>query len=295
MREYKKDNHRILHGDVIDVLKSKHIKDESVDLIFIDPPYNIGKDFNGFMDKWESTSSYLEWSYAWLKLCMKKLKQNGSMYVMTSTQFAPYFDIFIREKLGMNIMSRIIWHYDSSGVQARNHFGSLYEPIFHCVKNRNNYTFNSKSILVETKTAKRNLIDYRKTPPAAYNSKKVPGNVWEFTRVRYQMDEYEEHPTQKPVNLLERIIKASSNSGDVVLDLFGGSFTTAYAAKKLHRDTISIELNQDYLKIGLRRLGIQGTFKNKKLTAVVKNYERVNFMTDEERKALLREERSKAL
>ncbi|MEN1396534.1 DNA methyltransferase, partial [Pseudomonas aeruginosa] len=70
------------------------------------------------------------------------------------------------------------------------------------------------------------LIDYRKNPPQPYNHQKVPGNVWDFPRVRYLMDEYENHPTQKPEALLKRIILASSNPGDIVLDPFAGSFTT---------------------------------------------------------------------
>ena len=110
------------------------------------------------------------------------------------------------------IKSRIVWSYDSSGVQAKNYFGSMYEPILMMVKDQKNYTFNRDDILVEAKTgAKRALIDYRKNPPQPYNQKKVPGNVWEFPRVRYLMDEYENHPTQKPKALLERIILASSN------------------------------------------------------------------------------------
>ena len=81
------------------------------------------------------------------------------------------------------------------------------------------YIFNSQDILVEAKTgAKRGLIDYRKNPPQPYNTKKVPGNVWEFPRVRFKMEEYENHPSQKPESLMERIILASSNEGDIVLD-----------------------------------------------------------------------------
>lgn len=86
------------------------------------------------------------------------------------------------------------------------------------------YTFNHQDVLVEAKTgAQRKLIDYRKNPPEPYNTKKVPGNVWEFNRVRFKMGKYENHPTQKPEALLERIIKASSNVGDIVLDPFSGS------------------------------------------------------------------------
>lgn len=273
------EQHKIINGDSIKVLK-EFVEDNSIDLIFIDPPYNIGKNFNGHKDKWDKDEDYLEWCYEWLQLCINKLKKNGSLYVMTSTQFMPYFDIFLRDKV--SILSRIIWYYDSSGVQAKNYYGSLYEPILYCVKDSDNYTFNANDILVEAKTgSKRKLIDYRKNPPQVYNSEKVPGNVWEYSRVRYRMDEYENHPTQKPIALLERIIKASSNEGDIILDPFSGTFTTAYVAQKLHRKSISIELQEDYIKIGLRRLGLSDTFKGEKLERELKTYELQKTNTDQ--------------
>ena len=248
--------------------------DNSVDLIFADPPYNIGKDFAGCKDKWATDDAYLDWCYQWLDICVRKLKPNGAFYVMTSTQFMPYFDIFLRNKI--TILSRLVWSYDSSGVQAKRYFGSMYEPILFCVKNKTNYTFNAEDILVEAKTgAKRKLIDYRKNPPQPYNSEKVPGNVWDFARVRYRMEEYENHPTQKPIALLERIIKASSNIGDLVLDPFSGTFTTSYVAKLLGRRTIGIELQEEYIKIGLRRLGLASEYKGVMLEKVNKVYKSI--------------------
>lgn len=270
MELFGNDKNKIVLGDVLESLESQ-VQDSSIDLIFVDPPYNIGKNFNGHKDKWKDDESYLSWCYKWIDLCVKKMKPNGSFYVMTSTQFMPYFDIYLRDKL--EILSRIVWFYDSSGVQAKNYFGSLYEPILFCVKDKNNYTFNSKEILVEAKTgAKRKLIDYRKNPPQIYNSEKVPGNVWEFPRVRYRMDEYESHPTQKPIALLERIIKASSNEGDTILDLFAGTFTTSFVAKQLNRKSVGIELQEEYVKIGLRRLEIKETFNGEKLRKPKRNF-----------------------
>ncbi|CKL37365.1 putative type II restriction methyltransferase [Neisseria meningitidis] len=129
------------------------------------------------------------------------------------------------------------------------------------------YTFNSEDILIEAKTgAERKLIDYRKTPPQPYNAKKIPSNVWEFNRVRYKMDEYENHPTQKPEKLLERIILASSNKGDTILDPFSGSFTTSSVAVRLKRKAIGIEINLDYFKIGIRRTHISNEYNGEFLT-----------------------------
>lgn len=271
MKIFEKGGHKIIWGDALDIL-TRELRDRSIDLIFVDPPYNIGKNFIDLPDKWDSDESYLEWCYEWLELCIMKLKNNGSIYVMTSTQNMPYFDIFLRDKL--TILSRIIWYYDSSGVQAKKYYGSLYEPILHCVRDKNNYTFNSEDILVEAKTgAVRKLVDYRKAVPTLYNSKKVPGNVWQIPRVRYRMDEYENHPTQKPIALLERIIKASSNEGDIVLDPFSGTFTTSFVAKQFKRKSIGIEIQEEYVKIGLRRLEIASEFNGQPLQKEPRSFE----------------------
>lgn len=270
MEIFGNELHKIIWGDALEALST--LPNNSIDLIFADPPYNIGKNFNGHVEKWKTEESYLEWCYKWLNLCIVKLKPHGSLYVMTATQFMPFFDIYLRKKL--YILSRIVWNYDSSGVQAKNYYGSMYEPILFAVKDKENYTFNSNEILVEAKTgAKRKLIDYRKAVPTVYNSQKVPGNVWDIPRVRYRMDEYENHPTQKPIALLERIIQASSNYGDIILDPFSGTFTTCYVAKELGRKSIGIELQDEYVKIGLRRLQLANEFKGEKLEKEIRTFE----------------------
>lgn len=260
------DNSIAIKGDCLAVLQK--MKDKSVQLIFADAPYNIGKDFGNNSDKWETTESYISWCKKWIDECMRVLSDNGTMYFMTATQHMPYLDIFVAEKY--NVLCRIVWAYDSSGVQSKKIYGSLYEPILMINKSsKQSFTFNSHDILVEAKTgAQRKLIDYRKNPPQPYNTKKVPGNVWNFSRVRFKMSEYENHPTQKPESLLERIIRASSNCGDIVLDPFSGSFTTSAVAKKLGRVSIGIEMNPDYFEIGLRRINIASEYHGKKLEKV---------------------------
>jgi len=267
--KYGDNDHIIHHGDAIEILQSK-INDASVGLIFVDPPYNIGKKFSQFEDRWSSDVEYANWAYKWIDECTRVLKPTGTMYLMTSTQAMPYFDLYVSARL--TILSRIVWSYDSSGVQARKYYGSMYEPILHCVKDPKSYTFNANDILVEAKTGeKRKLIDYRGDVPKPYNTKKIPGNVWNFPRVRYRMDEYEEHPSQKPEILLDRIIRASSNQGDTVLDPFSGTFTTAAVAKKLGRKSISIESQDEYIKIGLRRVLGFTEYQGEKLEVVRKN------------------------
>ena len=277
IRTFGDEDHKVFQGDALSALDL--VPNGSVNLIFADPPYNIGKRFGDFVDTWDSDEAYADWCMSWLEKCIEKLSANGSLYVMSSTQCIPYLDILLRKKL--NILSRIVWSYDSSGVQAKNHFGSMYEPILFCVKDKEDYIFNNQDILVEAKTgSQRKLIDYRKAIPTPYNTQKVPGNVWEFSRVRYRMEEYEEHPTQKPEALLERVILASSNPGDVVMDPFSGTFTTGAVAKRLNRKTINIELNLEYVGIGLRRLGLATELDGKKLSKPAKSTKRRETVDD---------------
>lgn len=264
----------VVRGDTLEVLDSI-VENSKVNLVFADPPYNIGKRFSTFHDRWESDEAYASWCKQWLDLCIKKLAPDGTLYVMTSTQAMSHLDLYLRSKL--MILSRIVWTYDSSGVQAKKYFGSLYEPILHAVKDPDRYTFNADAVAVEARTgAVRRLVDYRKPTPTLYNSRKVPGNVWFFPRVRYRMDEYEQHPSQKPEALLERIILASSNPGDLVLDPFAGTFTTGAVAKRLGRRFLGIERELDYVKIGLRRLRIKMELDGKPLESAPKTYVRRN-------------------
>lgn len=257
-------------GDSLKVLKE--IKDNTVDLIFADPPYGIGKDFGNSSDEFDSIEDYFEWCKVWIDECMRILKTDGTMYFMSSTQYMPILDRYVDDKYF--VINRIAWTYDSSGVQSKKKFGSLYEPIVMITHNsKSKYKFNYKDILVEAKTgSKRKLMDYRKTPPEPYSSTKVPGNVWYFNRVRYRMKEYENHPTQKPEKLLERIILASSNEKDIVLDPFSGTFTTSAVANKLGRQAVGIDANPEYYKIGLRR------------TKIAVNYEGIKLEKDKSRK-----------
>lgn len=261
--EMHNGNSMAILGDSLEVLKT--MKSNSVTLIFADAPYNIGKDFGNNKDKWDSVYEYIEWCKSWIDECMRVLTDNGTIYFMTATQHMPYLDVYVSEKY--NVLCRIVWTYDSSGVQSKKMYGSLYEPILMVNKSsKSKYIFNHEDILIEAKTgARRKLIDYRKDPPQPYSSEKVPGNVWGFSRVRFKMDEYENHPTQKPEALLERIIKASSNEGDVVLDPFSGSFTTSAVAVKLNRIAVGIDMNEEYFEIGLRRTGITNEYKEKTL------------------------------
>lgn len=248
----------VILGDSLDVLKT--IESNSVNLIFADPPYGLGKDFGNKSDFFNGSLEYFEWSKCWIDECMRILSKDGVMYFMSSTQYMPVLDKYVDDNYF--VINRIVWTYDSSGVQPKRKFGSNFEPIIMITHDKKTkYKFRRENVLVEAKTgAKRGLIDYRKTPPQPYSTKKVPGNVWNFNRVRYKMNEYENHPTQKPEALLERIILSATDEGDTVLDPFSGSFTTSAVALKHGRKAIGIDINEEFYKIGLRRTNITNEY-----------------------------------
>lgn len=249
--EKENSTHRLIQGDSLESLRK--IADNSIDLVFADPPYNIGKKFGDDKGKEKRNGEYIEWCKEWIKEIKRVLKPDGAFYLMAATQHMPKLDLYCREEF--DVINRIVWYYDSSGRQASTKYGSRYEPILFCAMDSENYTFNYEDITVKARTgAERELIDYRKDPPEPYSNEKNPGNVWEFSRVRYRMPEYIDHPSQKPELLLERIIKASSNEGDRVLDPFGGTFTTSAVAAKLGRDSVSVEIEEEYWEKGIERV-----------------------------------------
>ncbi len=106
-------------GNSLDVLAQ--MKEKTVNLIFADAPYGIGKDFGNDSDKWENAESYANWCKQWIDECMRVLADDGTMYLMTATQHMPYLDIYVAEKY--NVLCRIVWTYDSSGVQSKRMYG----------------------------------------------------------------------------------------------------------------------------------------------------------------------------
>jgi site-specific DNA-methyltransferase (adenine-specific) len=246
--------HKIIEADIFDGLAE--VQEGSVNLAYIDAPYNTGvKNYEGWLDSWDTEEEYINWCYEWLAVVLTKLKPDASIYAMFGTAATPYIDIWLRSR--MTIKSRIIWHYPSSGSAAKNHYTQLHEPILHCVMNPADYTFNSADIAIPSKTGLSGKIDRRKKIPAPYAKTKCPGNVWDFTRVNPKSKEYQPFPTQKPEALLNRVILASSNPGDTVLDLFAGSFTCGTVCKKLKRKSISVEHDTAYCRQGIKRMKIR--------------------------------------
>ena len=234
---------KVYNMDCVEYMRT--LPDECVDLIIADVPYNIGKDYGNNSDK-VNHNDYIRNIHLWIKEFNRVLKNNGTIFIYTGKQYYPYYYLEIEKTF--TIQNQIIWNYDSSGVQAKTKYGSLYEPIIWATKHKKNYTFNKDFAMVEAKTgAKRKLIDYRKNPPQPYNTKKIDGDVWNFTRVRYKMPEYTTHPTQKPLSICDRIIKVHSNPNDLIYIPFAGSGSEIVSCINNNRNYIATELNRQYI------------------------------------------------
>jgi site-specific DNA-methyltransferase (adenine-specific) len=228
------------------------IPDASVDLILADPPYNLGKDYGNASDQ-QSVAEYLRWTEQWIDCALPKLKPNGSLYIFLTWRFSP--EIFVMLKQRMTMMNEIIWdrRVPSMGGSVRN-YTSVHDTVGFFVK-RKDYYFDLDAIRIpydaETKKARsRSIFVGAKWLELGYN----PKDLWSVSRLHREHPERAEHPTQKPLEIIERMVKASCPPGGVVLDPFLGSGTSAVAAKRCGRDYVGFELNPDYCAIAQLRL-----------------------------------------
>lgn len=224
----------------------------SIDLIIADPPYCLGKDYGNDSDKLKP-SEYLSWSYEWIAKIIPKLKRNGGFYIFLTWQYSPEIFSFMKNKLIM--INEIIWDrkVPSMGGSTRK-FSSVHDNIGFFVKSKD-YYFNLDAIRIpydeQTKKARtRSIFIGKKWLEIGYN----PKDLWRVARIHKVAKEREDHPTQKPMEIIERIIKASSPDNGTVLDPFMGSGTTAIACIKLKRKFIGFEINQEYYNIIEKRI-----------------------------------------
>ncbi len=258
----------IYFGDNLPILKSLPV--ESVDLIYIDPPFNTGKvqarrqlrttrdangDRVGFGDQHYKTeflseqryrdvfSNYEAFLEPRLREAYRVLKPQGSFYFHIDYREVHYCKVLLDSIFGReNFLNEIIWAYDFGG-RAKNRWPAKHDNILFYVKDHHNYVFNREAIdripylapgLVGEEKARRG---------------KLPTDTWWHTIVGTNSREKTGYPTQKPVAILERIIRASSNEGDVVLDFFAGSGTTGQACLNLNRQFILIDNNLQALAV----------------------------------------------
>ena len=229
----------LILGDSL--IELKNMSDESVNLIVADPPYNLGKDYGKTKDNLDK-KEYIEFSKKWLNDCNRILKPDGSIYIFMGVRFISYIYQILEDQLGLDFQNWIVWHY-TQGLGKKKGFSSRHDDILVFSKGKNP-TFNLDDIRIPQKY-------YRKINNMRGAN---PGNVWEFSHVHYCNENRQSHPTQKPEGLIERIVLASSNKNDLVLDPFSGSGTTLRVCQQLSRNCIGIEINQEYVDLTNERL-----------------------------------------
>lgn len=244
------------------------IPDGAIDLILTDPPYNLGKDYGNASDQ-QSVDDYLAWTERWIDIALPKLKPNGSLYIFLTWRFAP--EIFVMLKRRLTMMNEIIWdrRVPSMGGSTRS-FSSVHDTIGFFVK-RKDYYFDLDAVRIPydaaTKKARsRSIFVGAKWLEVGYN----PKDLWSVSRLHREHAERVDHPTQKPLEIIERMLKASCPAGGVVLDPFMGSGTTALAARRLGRHFVGFELNQAYCEIVQQRLALPAAPLKKKAGAARK-------------------------
>lgn len=228
------------------------IPDGSIDLIVADPPYGLGKDYGNNSDKLKP-KDYLQWMEEWIETALPKLKSSGSLYIFLTWRYSP--EIFVLLKKRMIMVNEIIWdrRVPSMGGSTRS-FTSVHDTIGLFAKDRT-YFFDVDAVRIpydeDTKKARsRSIFAGAKWLELGCN----PKDVWSVSRLHRLHSERADHPTQKPLEIVERMIKASCPVDGIVLDPFMGSGTTAVAAKRVGRNFVGFELNSYYCEIIEQRL-----------------------------------------
>jgi len=241
---------QIFNMDALEGIKM--LPDNSIDLVVADPPYNLGKDYGNYSDK-QTAKQFLLWTEEWLNLVIPKIKETGSLYIFTTWRYSPEIFVFLKSKMLM--INEIIWdrRVPSMGGSTRR-FSSVHDTVGFFVKNKD-YYFDLDSVRIpydeETKKARsRSIFVGKKWLEMGYN----PKDVWSISRLHKIHSEREEHPTQKPLEVIERMIKASCPKNGIVLDPFLGSGTTAAACLLNERHFVGFELNSEYYQNILTRL-----------------------------------------
>ena len=225
---------KIICGDAIEEMKK--IKSQSIDLIVADPPYNLNKDYGNNKDKLEF-EDYLDFSRKWLNESKRILKKTGTIYVFMGTRYISYIYMILEQELGFKFNSWITWHY-TQGIGKTKGFSPRHDDILMFTKSKK-YKFNLDNVRVPQKY-------YR----AVNNMRGAnPGNVWEFSHMHYCNKNREKHPTQKPEGIYERMILASSDENDLILDPFAGSGTALRVCQNINRACIGIEINPNYVEM----------------------------------------------
>ena len=226
-------------GNALDLFKG--IGANSIDLIIADPPYNLNKDYGNDSDN-KSFAEYIDFTREWTKEAKRVLKPTGTIYVFMGFRFISYLYQILEQECRLNFNNRICWYY-TQGIGKKKGFSPRHDDILMFTKTEQ-FTFNLDDVRIPQKFY-RSINNMRGANP---------GDVWEFSHIHYCQENRQNHPTQKPEGLMERMVLASSNEGDTVLDPFSGSGTTLRVCQQLKRNCIGFELNPDYVELTKKRL-----------------------------------------
>ena len=245
---------RTICQDVFELLD--WLPDSSVDLLFADPPYNLSKSFNTHTFSRMSLSDYEQWLASWLKKLVRVLKPTASLYICGDWRSSTAIHRVVERHF--IVRNRITWEREK-GRGAKSNWKNCSEDIWFCTVS-DDYTFNVENVKLKRRVMAP-YIDRKGKPKDWHESNRGrfrlthPSNLWtDLTVPFWSMPENTDHPTQKPEKMLAKIILASTNEGDVVLDPFLGSGTTSVVASKLKRHYIGIEVDEVYCCLAERRL-----------------------------------------
>ncbi len=241
----QKLRNQILCGDCVEILR--RVKEPFADLVFADPPFNIGYKYDKYHDE-KASEQYLAWTRDWIGECVRVLKPHGSIYIAIGDEYAAHIKLILEDELRLTLRNWIIWHY-TFGQQTKNKFARAHTHILYFVKDPKNFVFHDEAVRVISDRQKK-YSDKRANPAG-----KMPDDVWnEYPRICGTFTERTGFPCQMPESLLARIIRASSNESDWVLDPFCGSGTTATVAHKLNRSYTSIDISETYVQAAKERI-----------------------------------------
>jgi DNA modification methylase len=249
----------VITGDSLKVLAG--LPAGCADLVFADPPFNIGYDYDVYDDR-RAKADYLAWTDRWLAEATRVLSPTGALFVAIGDEFAAEHKVRM-DSLGLTLRNWIVWHY-TFGVNCSKKFNRSHAHIFYYVRDPKHYTFNPVDIRVPsarmTTYADRRANPVGKLPDDTWVLRpqecedhfRADQDTWFVSRVCGTFRERTEHPCQMPEAVLERIIRVATNKNDLVLDPFAGSGTTLAVAKKLERRFLGVELSEQYAE-GIRK------------------------------------------
>jgi DNA modification methylase/predicted GIY-YIG superfamily endonuclease len=258
---------RIHQGDCLELMR--RIEPGTIDLVFADPPFNIGYEYDAYHDH-QDPDEYIAWSRAWISEVHRVLKSGGTFWLAIGDDYAAELKVAAEHQVGFATRSWVVWYY-TFGVNCTRKFSRSHAHLFHFVKDENNFTFNAADPQVRVPSARALVYADKRANPAG----RLPDDTWilrpqdlsagfqpsddtwYYARVAGTFKERQGfHGCQMPEQLLGRIIRVSSNPDDIVLDPFAGSGTTLAVAKKLGRKWLGCELSEEYVRAATQRLGV---------------------------------------